>query len=330
MCPLFFVYLSKSSGMINSVRNAVLTILNKNNYGYISPADFNLLAQNAQMELYEEYFSNYNKSINAENVRASGTEYADIKKPISETLESFLVSAFLVPKYTNNYYLPSVTTTGTSFYMLNKVIVYNQQITTGTATGILPLSLVDAGATFVADGIQPGDVVVNTSTFQSAEVVLVASPTLLVLSSNIFTGLDNYAVYKVDENSEVEHVTNANITRLVNSNLTTPSSLYPAYAIIGDTMTIHPDTVQGYGSVRADFFRQPYPPKWTYSLLSSGEPVFDQSQPDYQDFELPLEDEYKLVTKILEYCGIVIRETQVTQFGMAQQQHEQPTFSMQQ
>lgn len=43
--------------MINEVRNAVLSVLNKNNYGYISPSDFNLYAANAQMELYEEYYS---------------------------------------------------------------------------------------------------------------------------------------------------------------------------------------------------------------------------------------------------------------------------------
>jgi hypothetical protein len=63
--------------------------------------------------------------------------------------------------------------------------------------------------------------------------------------------------------------------------------------------------------------------------LPNGEPAFDQSQPDYQDFELPPEDEYKLITKMLEYCGIVIREFAVSQFGTAQQQHEQPTFSQQ-
>jgi hypothetical protein len=57
--------------------------------------------------------------------------------------------------------------------------------------------------------------------------------------------------------------------------------------------------------------------------LSGGEPVFDQSQPDYQDFELPFEDEYKLVTKILEYCGMSIRESEVTQFGMIQEQQQQ-------
>jgi hypothetical protein len=78
------------------------------------------------------------------------------------------------------------------------------------------------------------------------------------------------------------------------------------------------------------YFRHPKVPKWTYISLFSGEPSFDQSQSDYQDFELPNEDGYKLVTKILEYCGISIREMEVTQFGMAQQQHEQPTFSMQQ
>ena len=50
--------------MINSVRNTVLSVLNKNNYGYISPSDFNLYAYQAQMELYEEYYSNYNKIIN--------------------------------------------------------------------------------------------------------------------------------------------------------------------------------------------------------------------------------------------------------------------------
>ena len=49
--------------MINEVRNTVLSVLNKNNYGYISPSDFNLFAENAQMEIFEEYFKNYNKAI---------------------------------------------------------------------------------------------------------------------------------------------------------------------------------------------------------------------------------------------------------------------------
>ena len=66
--------------MINEVRNTVLSIINKNNYGYISPSDFNLFASQAQMELYEEMFSSYNKIITMENNRVSGTDYADLKR----------------------------------------------------------------------------------------------------------------------------------------------------------------------------------------------------------------------------------------------------------
>jgi hypothetical protein len=66
--------------MINSVRNTVFSVLNKNNYGYISPQDFNLFAKQAQLEIFENYFYNYNTQINKENARVSGSGYADITK----------------------------------------------------------------------------------------------------------------------------------------------------------------------------------------------------------------------------------------------------------
>ena len=84
--------------MINSVRNTVLSILNKNNYGYISPADFNLFAKQAQLDIFEDYFYQYNTQINKENNRLgrlSGTGYADIKKGLEEVLDSFSVTSFL-------------------------------------------------------------------------------------------------------------------------------------------------------------------------------------------------------------------------------------------
>ena len=325
--------------MINSVRNAVLTILNKNNYGYISPSDFNLLATNAQMEIYEEYFSNYNKVINAENGRMSGTEYGDIKKPIAEVLENFLVSDFLIPKQTNffvdtnNFYFPSAVTTGNNAYMISKVIVYTQKKTSGSNTNTQAFKLIDGNADFILSGVSVGDIVVNNSTYKSSTVLSIVSLTELSLNDDIFqmsTFTDVYSIYSSTSYSEAEKVSNGNILLLNNSILTAPNLMYPSYTNIADLMVFYPISIIGYGAVKADYFRYPKVPKWTYITLGAGEPIFDQSQPDYQDFELPTEDEYKLVTKILEYCGIVIREIEVSQFGTAQQQHEQPSFSMQQ
>jgi hypothetical protein len=248
--------------MINEVRNAVLAILNKNNYGYISPSDFNLYAANAQMELYEENFSSYNKVVNAENARQSGTGYADVEQPIAETLETFLRIDKLTHIADNKYYMPSLLTTGYNAYMINKMVCYD------------------------------GD-------------------------TNARLG-------------EAEKVSNTVISMLVNSNLTAPTKDLPSYSLVKNIIYVYPESINGTDSLECSYFTYPKVPKWTYITLSNGSPAFDQSQSDYQDFELPDEDGYKLVTKILEYCGMSIRETEVAQFGMAQQQHEQPTFSMQQ
>jgi hypothetical protein len=321
--------------MINEVRNAVLSILNKNNYGYISPSDFNLYAKNAQMEIYEEYYSSYNKTINAENQRGSGTDYADIESPLAETLESFLVTNSLTKSTDNKFFVPSLVTTGDESYYLLKLLCYPIMLTSGIQSGTeVTNNLVCTTGNFTTYGIVSGDIVVNTTTKATSTVVSVTSNTQILLSSDIFpTGAptnNGFAIFKASSLTEADKVSMGKITMLNSSNLTAPSNQYPSYVYQGSVLELYPSTISTQGQVQAVYFRFPKVPKWTYISLVDGSPSFDQSQTDYQDFELPTEDEYKLVTKILEYCGMSIRESEVTQFGMAQQQHEQPTFSMQQ
>lgn len=323
--------------MINSVRNTVQSVLNKNNYGYISPADFNLYAKQAQMEFFEEYFSSYNKIINMENARMSGTDYADIEQPVAEVMESFIASDFLVPILTpsgfstNQFYAPTVTTVGNDFYMINRLVCYTKLIVSSINTSVFANQLLDSVVDFITSGVSPGDIVVNTSTYQSAEVMTVALHKL-VLSNDIFLASgQNYSIYSASALSEAEKVSMGKIGMLNSSLLTSPSTMFPVYTLSNvNNITIYPNTIRGYGALQAIYFRYPKDPKWTYITLANGEPLFDQSQPDYQDFELPPEEEYKLAVKILQYCGISIREAEVVQFAMAQEQHEQPTFSMQQ
>lgn len=242
--------------MINSVRNTVLAVLNKNNYGYISPSDFNLYAKQAQVEIFEEYFSKYNNTLNKENARMSGTEYADERKRIEEMIELFSTTSNLaqVGAGQNRYFLPSVTTTGFDYFMINKILCYDASVAPRRYAG------------------------------------------------------------------QAEKVSHSKITMLVNSLLTTPTEAFPSYTQEGNILTVYPSTINLPNEVEAQYFRYPKDPKWTYISLTNGAPVFDQSQPDYQDFELPEEDEYKLVMKILQYCGLSIREIPVVQYASAQEQ----------
>ena len=99
--------------MIDDVRNTVLAIANKNNYGYIGPQDFNLYCQQAQMDMFEDYFYQYNSWIVKENARISGTGYADIVKGLVEVIEFFSQDVFLTQVVSNTYTLPS------DYYLIN-------------------------------------------------------------------------------------------------------------------------------------------------------------------------------------------------------------------
>ena len=125
---------------INEVRNTVLAIANKNNYGYISPQDFNLYAKQAQMDMFEDYFYQYNNWITKENQRVSGTGYANIVKGIVEVIDSFSASVFLTQTNANTFALPN------DYYLINKLFYYSKPLFTGTNTAITVGQLDDAAA----------------------------------------------------------------------------------------------------------------------------------------------------------------------------------------
>lgn len=305
--------------MINSVRNTVLSILNKNNYGYISPSDFNLFAKQAQLDIFDDYFYSYNYQIQKENARQSGTGYADIKRSYEEVIEFFSETKYLTHNANNTFFLPAQLYTGDDYYLINKVLGYETTVTSGASTAVAVNNLEDSAADFISDGVQVGDIVFNLRPVAPsyATVTQVLSGNILVLSSDIFVVVpSNYIIYKPKQN-ELEKVTQGKITMLNNSTLTAPNRLFPAYTQEGSILTTHPSTLTE--GVMCQYIRYPKDPKWTYITLTNGEPMFDSSQADFQDFELAVDDQVGLVNKILQYAGMSIREVAAVQFGKAEE-----------
>jgi hypothetical protein len=309
--------------MINTVRNTVLSILNKNNYGYLSPSDFNLFAKQAQLDVFESYFIRYNYLINKENARKSGVDYADLKKEIEESIDRFSETKPLYLDSKNVYQLPSPLTTGSDYYLLNKALVKTEMVTDGITDGLVGTfdQVVDSTADFILDGVSIGDLVaVELGGVKFAEVLSVTTTTITV-DLALFTAAGiKYAVY-IDKvkMKELEKVTHGKINMLNNSLLTSPTIMFPAYTQEQSSLTAYPDTIKSIGRVIAQYIRYPKEPRWTYLSLLGGEPVFSASQPDYQDFEVPLEDEVHLIIKICQYAGISIREPEVYQFSQAEE-----------
>lgn len=230
--------------MINSVRNTVLSVANKNNFGYITPDDFNLYAKQAQLDIFENYFYQYNNWIVKQNARMSGSGYSNIVKSIEEVIDIFS-STVVLP-----YDLPSGTfELPTDYYYLSSIRYNNVK--------------------------------------------------------------------------EIDRVTQDKLIYLLSSNLTSPSTMFPVYSMEGSSLTIYPSTIDSL--VNAQYIRMPKDPKWTFAnvngvpLIVGGEALFDQSSLDYQDFEIPYSDEPLLVTKILQYAGISIRDADVYNFATSEE-----------
>jgi len=214
--------------MINEVRNTVMFILNKDNNGYLTPAEFNAFARLSQLEVFEDLYQKVNNWYTKRNNRRSNSGVADVTKHVTEDLEAFVKVSNLT---------------------------------------------LDAGSTF-----------------------------------NLPT--DTYSLVDVLYSSKsVEKVSNHKITLLNNSNLTAPTTYYPAYVDRETKVTVYPDTITS--GVSAIYVRLPEDPNWTYYTDTSGNPVFDINNSGYQDFELPKEYEKELVLRILAKAGVTLREADI-------------------
>jgi hypothetical protein len=110
----------------------------------------------------------------------------------------------------------------------------------------------------------------------------------------------------------VDKETHGKIRLLLNSDRTAPTVTFPMYTQKSLKITVYPTTITT--NVTINYLRYPKAPKWTYVVLPGSEaPAFNPGDPTYQDFELPEKFKMDLIVRILQYCGITIRENEVVQ-----------------
>ena len=71
---------------IDTVYQRVLAIANKEQRGYITPQEFNLLANQAQLDIFEQYFYDLNQF---SRLPGNETKYSDIVDMLEEKISIF-------------------------------------------------------------------------------------------------------------------------------------------------------------------------------------------------------------------------------------------------
>ena len=75
---------------VDTVYQRVLAILNKEQRGYVTPQEFNLFANQAQMDLFEQYFYDINQF---GRMHGNDTEFSDMLNILNEKIDIFEVTA---------------------------------------------------------------------------------------------------------------------------------------------------------------------------------------------------------------------------------------------
>jgi len=238
----------------NQVRNTVMYLLNKNNYGYCTPDEYNSLSNLAQLDVFENLFFQYTNWLNKENRRMTNGEYANIPRNIREQIDVF--------------------------------------------------------ATYTTDANFTYDALSNIWSYTGND--LYRAENLSLINS-------------VGKKTDIEQVSKTELNRMVNSDMVNPTFTYPICERIGDSFRIYPTLTSGY-SAELFFIRKPKEPKWTFVNVQ-GNPVYSASASDLQNFELHPSNFVPLVTKILSYAGLNLREAQVQETANSEEMKKIQTQS---
>lgn len=315
---------------VNKVYKSVLSILNKEQRGYLTPAEFNNLARQAQLELVDKLFYQYNKFLNIENVNRTNEGYADLAEKIEEQIDVHYKSSDIT--LTN-----SIGTLPTDLY---KTI--DATITSGTLKlekvdkkrlAYLKSSPLTKPSTSFPVYYQRADDIVVEPTLAAGSVVALqyikkpADPRFgYTLNANygvevyddltfVNGGLINnktLASAAANYTTSATGATNGTYTTFTTSGSGTGATLTLTIAGGVPTTLVVGSAGSGYKVGDTVTFADVGGGQQVVYTIKAGD-TFDSSTRGSTDFELHLSQEIELIISILAYAGFILKDPSIVQ-----------------
>ena len=234
---------------VDTVYKTVLLILNKEQRGYMTPDEFNKVATQVQLDVFEKYLDDLNQQL---RVPQSDYDYSDRQMSIDEKISPFKTSGECV---------------------------------FGSSKFSLPV-LDDAGNEVVYNGVEP----------TGSQVAFYNLGTVLYTPSVGFP-------------TEIQRLARNEFYNIQKSPLTASTEKFPTYLYEGGKIAISPSTIKS--SVSVSFLRKPRNIVWAFTPGSVGQYLYASTSS--QNFELNPSEQVNVISRILFYSGVIIRDPQVIQ-----------------
>ena len=289
---------------VDTVYQRVLAILNKEQRGYVTPQEFNLFANQAQSDIFEQYFYDINQF---GRMHGNDTEYSDMLNLLNEKINIF-------EKAGNMTYSAPNWTVPSNLYRLGTIIYNNIEVERINANEYLyinasPLTKpTDDRPIFVASStgykvyggliVRSSNSTLNGAVSSSTTInISAANPSISI--GNIVTGTGISGVVTVVAiSSNGTTITLSSAQSILNSTVLTFTTPAPTQLITA--------------GVSCNYIKVPATVEWAYNTVV-GRAVYNASSAT--NFELHASEETELVFKILQLAGLSIKELQVYQIG---------------
>ena len=318
---------------VNTVYQTALLLLNKEQRGYLTPTEFNSIATQVQLDIFENYFEELNQQL---RVPQADVDYSDRIMNLDEKISIFKV--FGDASYQD----------GTGQATSPLAVTSSAQFTV-----IITKPFISIGSVVTGTGIPAGTTVLS---FENNVLTLSVAVTIFANTLLTFTGsstsvnyfsLPNQSVYG-DFNSlipspqfqnnvhklgtvvytndfgqdvELQRLTRQDFYNVERSKLTKSSKQFPTYLYENQKLYVNPKSIAN--NLTVDYIRKPSNPYWGFTPGNLGQYVYDGNaffiNPNTgvitgsTQFELHESEQVNVILKVLKYAGLIIEDATVIQ-----------------
>ena len=213
---------------VNTVYQTLLSILNKESRGFLTPDEFKRIGAQVQLDILDQNFYDYNKAVVRHNAGRAVEDYGDIPEKIQQKIDPF---------------------------------------------------------------------------YKTSDITLVAGK--ITIPSDVYKIIN---VTTTDKLLQIEKVNKKNLSYLLSSPLTKPTTSFPVYYQTDTEFVTNPTLT---GDLTVEYIKTPDDPVWNKTTDSNGAMTYSSS--GSTNFTLHESDRVQLVIGILKYAGLVIADPSVIQ-----------------
>jgi hypothetical protein len=301
---------NKMAVNVDIVYKTVLLILNKEQRGNMTPDEFNKVATQVQLEIFESYFETLNQQIRRPD---NDTEYADRVKNVDQDISVFKT-------YGNATYVPAggffnlPTTSGAG--SATQTLTGNGTASSFPFTSITSSQLASSVIAVTINGVSTTAYVINGTNISFTTIPALNDAIIVTATPEDFYRLGT-VIYQ--DTKEVQLSQRNELLYLNSTPLIAPTTTYPIYLYEDNKLYLYPVSITS--DVQVSYLRKPVDVIWNFTI-PSGQNYYQYNPTNSVDFELSKTEQANIILKVLLYSGVVIRDPSIVNIASQQVQQE--------